>query len=187
MILSATVISSSGLVNEGTETFTILNGSTTVGTPVTYNVVSGAVSGAYNLPGGAAAGTYTIQAVYNGTSNYNSSTDSSHFLTIGMSAATTTTANVSTPYTVAGQSVNLSAAVTSTAGTVNAGTETFTILSGTTVVGTAGPVNVVAGASLRHDHRLRSPSCRPRSERTPSRRSTMARATSADRPTRATP
>ena len=48
--LSATVTSSFGIVDEGTETFTILSGSTTIGTPITVNVSAGA-----------AAGTYTIQ------------------------------------------------------------------------------------------------------------------------------
>ncbi len=36
--LSATITSAAGTVNEGTETFTILNGTTTIGTPVTVNV-----------------------------------------------------------------------------------------------------------------------------------------------------
>ena len=49
--LSATVISADGPVNGGTETFTILNGSNVIGTPVTSNVVSGAASDVYNSRG----------------------------------------------------------------------------------------------------------------------------------------
>ena len=39
--LTATVTSSAGIVNEGTETFTLLNGSTPVGTPVMVAVSAG--------------------------------------------------------------------------------------------------------------------------------------------------
>src|SRR5262249_37269468 len=68
--LSATVICPSGVVNQGTETFTVLNGSTPVGNPVTVNVSSGLATAAYTLPAGTLGGNYTIQAVYNGTSTY---------------------------------------------------------------------------------------------------------------------
>src|SRR5205807_679435 len=80
--LNATVTSEVGTVNEGTETFTILSGSTTVGTPVTGNVVSGAVSVNYALSANTAAGTYTIQAVYNGTPKFQAASDSSQTLSI---------------------------------------------------------------------------------------------------------
>ncbi len=79
--LNATVTSPSGTVNEGTETFTILNGRTAVGTPVTVNVSDGAASTVYTLPAGTSAGTYIIQAVYNGTANFLGYTDTSHDLT----------------------------------------------------------------------------------------------------------
>ena len=42
--LNAAVLSPSATVNEGTATFTLLNGAATVGTPVTVNVISGAAS-----------------------------------------------------------------------------------------------------------------------------------------------
>ena len=67
--LSATVTSPNGLVNEGTETFTILAGSTPVGSPVTVPVVNGAAATPYSMPAGTRAGTYTIRAAYNGTAN----------------------------------------------------------------------------------------------------------------------
>ena len=75
--LSATITSAAGTVNEGTETFTILNGTTAVGTPVTVNVCSGAASASYVLPAGTPGGTYIIQAVYNGTTNFLGFTDTS--------------------------------------------------------------------------------------------------------------
>ena len=95
MSLSASVTSSSGTVNEGMETFTILSGTTVVGSPVTISVAAGMASTSYSLPGGTAAGTYTIQAVYNGTGNFLQSSDNTHLLTIN-GAATTDSAAVAT-------------------------------------------------------------------------------------------
>jgi hypothetical protein len=80
--LSATVTSPAGTVNEGTETFTILSGATPVGSPVTVSVAAGAASASYTLPGGTPAGTYTIQAVFNGTTDFGGSSDSSQSLTV---------------------------------------------------------------------------------------------------------
>lgn len=73
--LSATVTSSAGTVNAGTVTFTILNGATPVGTPVTSGTVTGGSAAAnYTLPGGTSAGSYTIQAVYNPGGSFLTST-----------------------------------------------------------------------------------------------------------------
>ena len=80
--LNATVTSTGGIVSEGTETFTIMQGSTVIGTAITDNVSAGAATGTYVLPGGTATGTYTIQAVYNGTANFATSTDATHTLTV---------------------------------------------------------------------------------------------------------
>jgi Bacterial Ig-like domain (group 3) len=145
--LSATVTSAAGTVNEGTETFTILNGTTVIGTAVTVNVVSGVASGNYTLPAGIASGSYTIQAVYNSTVNFLAFTDNTHHLTVSAAASATAAATASTTFNSSAQTVALSATVTSAAGTVNEGTETFTILNGTTVIGTAVMVNVVNGAA----------------------------------------
>ena len=145
--LSATVTSSAGTVNEGTETFTILNGMTPIGTPMTVNVSAGAASTPYALPAATPVGTYTIQATYNGTPNFGGAADSAHHLNVTAATTTTAAANASVPFNSAGQNVPLSATVSSTAGTVNEGTETFTILSGTTPVGSAVTVNVSAGAA----------------------------------------
>ena len=48
--LSATVISAAGLVNTGTATFSVLNGSAVVGTPVVSNVMNGVANAEYALP-----------------------------------------------------------------------------------------------------------------------------------------
>ena len=81
--LSATVTSGSGTVNEGTVTFTIKNGPTTIGVPVTSGTVtSGAAGASFTVPGGTAAGPYTIQAVYNPSVSFATSSDNSHTLTV---------------------------------------------------------------------------------------------------------
>ena len=82
VVLSAAVTSATGPVNEGTETFTILSGGNPIGSAVSATVSSGSVTASYTLPGGTAVGTYTIEAVYNGTVDYGTSTDTSHSLTI---------------------------------------------------------------------------------------------------------
>ena len=143
--LSATVTSAIGIVNEGQETFTILSGNTVIGTAVSVNVTAGAANASYVLPAGTTTGTYTIQAVYDGTADYGSSMDSSQ--TLAVTAATTVTAAEGATAAFGDTSVTLSATITSPAGTVNQGTETFTIFNGTTPVGTAVTVNVAAGSA----------------------------------------
>src|SRR5262249_41324070 len=145
--VSATVSSPGGAVNEGTETFTVLSGTNPVGTPVTVNVTNGAASSSYTVPAGQAPGTYTLKALYNGTGNFASSLDTSHTLLIGAVTTTPTASNVSAAYSLAAQAVSLTAAVTSGAGPVNEGTETFTILDGTTVIGVPVTVNVTSGSA----------------------------------------
>ena len=145
--LSATIISSAGIVNDGTETFTVLQGATPIGTPVTVNVAGGTASAAYVLPAGLAPSVYAIEAVYSGTTQLAGSTDTSHTLTVGLAATTTVAVAASAPFSSSSQSVALSATVTSTSGIVNEGTETFTILKGTTVIGSPSTVNVAAGAA----------------------------------------
>ncbi len=145
--LSASITSTGGIVNGGTETFTILSGTTVIGTPVTVSVSAGAAAAVYALPGGTPASKYTIEAVYNGTPEFVGSTDTSHFLTINAAASATAATNVSVPFDTGSQDISLSATVTSAAGVVSVGTETFTILSGTTVIGVPVTVNVSAGAA----------------------------------------
>src|SRR5262249_51412897 len=81
--LNATVTSPAGTVNEGTVTFTILNGNTVIGAPVTANVANGAVSATYTLPGGTHWDiVYTIKAVYSTGPDYTDSQDANHSLTM---------------------------------------------------------------------------------------------------------
>jgi hypothetical protein len=93
--LSATITSGSGTVSGGTVTFTVLNGSTQVGTAVTSGAVSsGSASVSYTLPGGTAIGTYEIEAVYSGDANFNSSADTTHRLTVTQASQTITFAAI---------------------------------------------------------------------------------------------
>ncbi len=128
-------------------TFTIQSGGNPIGSAVSATVSSGSATASYALPAGTSGGTYTIQAVYNGTADYGSSTDASQSLTINAAATTSATASASATFSPVEQNVSLSTTVTSAAGTVNEGTETFTILLGSTVVGSPVTVNVVAGAA----------------------------------------
>ena len=137
--LSATVLSPAGVVSEGTETFTIFNNGVQVGLPVSGAVVNGNATASFTIPSTLAAGNYIIQAVYNPTNNFNGSTDSSQTLTTVKGTATTNTvATVNATYNEAAQSVTLSTMLTSSAGGVNGGTVTFTILNAANaVIGTA--------------------------------------------------
>jgi hypothetical protein len=88
------VLSPIGAVDEGTVKFTLLDGSTVIGTPVTASVTSGTVSASYVLPGGTPVGTYTIQAVYSGTANFQSTTNDSHLFVPTTVTVTSTTDDV---------------------------------------------------------------------------------------------
>jgi CSLREA domain-containing protein len=148
--LTAAVTSTAGTVGQGTVTFTLMKGATAIGTPVTSTTVAaGAASVSYVIPAGQAAGAYTIQAVYNDAGgSFNSATDTTHTLTIGATATTIAAVNASAPYSGSTQNVTLTASVTSTAGAVNEGTVTFTVMKGATVVGTATTSTAVtAGAA----------------------------------------
>jgi streptogramin lyase len=80
--LRATVTSGARKVNTGTVSFTILKGKRTIGSTVTGKVANSAAHVNYVLPAGTAAGTYTIRAVYSGTAEFASSSDTHHTLTI---------------------------------------------------------------------------------------------------------
>ncbi len=147
VVLSAAVASATGLVNEGTETFTILRGGTVIGTAVNVNVSAGIASAGYELPAGLAPGEYIIQAVYGGTDNYDGSMDSSQFLTVTAAATTTAAASASATFNTAPEVVPLTATITSAGGIVNGGTETFSILNGLTVIGQPDTVKVSASTA----------------------------------------
>jgi Bacterial Ig-like domain (group 3) len=145
--LTALVTSTAGTVDEGTETFSILSGTTVIGSAVIVDVVNGTASASYVLPGATPAGTYTIQAAYNGTADFLGSTDTSHSLTVSPATTSTGANSTSTMFDTFSQTALLSATVTSPAGTVDAGAETFTILSGTTVIGSADTSIVANGTA----------------------------------------
>ncbi len=68
-------------------TFTILNGSTPVGGPVSATVSAGSGNASYSLPAGTPVGTYTIRAVYTDAGNFLGSVDTSQSLTVTQPAA----------------------------------------------------------------------------------------------------
>lgn len=76
LTLSASVTSPfGGTVNQGTVTFTVMQGATVIGSPVTSGVVTNdTVSASYALPAGTAIGTYSITAEYGGGGNLAPST-----------------------------------------------------------------------------------------------------------------
>ena len=88
--LSATVSTTGGIpINEGTETFTIMNGTQVIGqTTAAASVVNGSVTASYTLPGGTPVGKYEIVASCSGTSNYPASTDTSQVLLVYPGPAT---------------------------------------------------------------------------------------------------
>ena len=105
MTLTATVTSGAVTVNEGTETFTLLNGTTPIGTAVTVSVVNGAASASYVLPAGTGAGSYTIQAAYSGTGSFLASSDNTHSLIISQAATDIAAANAAATVSAGSQAV----------------------------------------------------------------------------------
>ncbi len=100
-----------------------------MGTATSGTVSSGSASVSYALPAGTTAKDYTIQADYHDANgNFGDSSDSTHTLTVGSSATNTTASNASA--SDVDTSVTLSATVTSTNGTVNQGSVTFTVVDG---------------------------------------------------------
>jgi hypothetical protein len=89
--LNASVTPATGpAINNGSVTFTVKQGATTIGAATTDNtVVAGAASVSYALPAGTNAGAYTIEAVYTPGAGFNGSNGSGS-LTINKAASTTT-------------------------------------------------------------------------------------------------
>ncbi len=144
--LNATVAGGSP-VNEGTVTFTVKQGATTIGNPVTSGTVTnGAATATYTLPAGTAAGSYTIVADFNiaPTNTHFQASSGTGTLTIGVNATTTAVANVETPFSTTAQNVTLTATVTSSTA-VNEGTVTFTVKQGTTTIGAPVTSGTVTG------------------------------------------
>ena len=111
-------------MNGGTITFTVLKGATPVGTAAVSGTVSaGAASAVYSLPAGTPNGTYTLQAVYSGSTDFASSSDNKHSLTVAAvpiaSVAPSTGINYGTLY--------LGSIVTKTVTLTNTGDATMTV------------------------------------------------------------
>jgi hypothetical protein len=147
--LSATVSATGSTVNAGTVTFQVRNAANTadVGVAVTDStIVAGAAGVTYTLPAGTAVGGYLVVATYNPSGNFTGSSDTAA-LTIG--ARSTVTAADNSTATYGDSPVTLSATVSATGSTVNAGTVTFQVTNAASVnVGAAvTDTTVVAGAA----------------------------------------
>ena len=138
------------MVDEGTETFTILSGTTPIGTPVTVNVAAGAAGRDLRPAGGHASrhlhhpGRLQRHPELRRIVRHMPYPDRrrrghGHRRRQRFGSVSAAARRMSA----------LSATITSPAGVVNEGTETFTILSGTTPIGTPVTVNVAAGAAVR--------------------------------------
>jgi hypothetical protein len=154
--LIATVTSPGGTVNTGMVTFTVLNNGTTIGTPQSANVSNGTASVSYAIPGNTAVGTYTIQAVYGATTDFGTSSDSTHSLVVTPPGAAklfiktepVSSATAGTPFATTSQPVvvyeedangNLEASDNSTVITATVGSGPGS-LTGTTTVTVVGGV-----------------------------------------------
>lgn len=74
-----------GTVNQGTVTFTVMNGAAILGSPVTSSTVTGGIATAtYTLPGGTPLGSYTLVTDYSGGADFLSSSDASQTLNVNL-------------------------------------------------------------------------------------------------------
>jgi uncharacterized repeat protein (TIGR03803 family) len=128
----------SDTVEEGTVTFTVMNGQTVIGTPVQGKVSGGNASASIKLPAGQAAGTYTIDvSCSDSKGNFSDIQENSATLTVSP-ANVITTANNATLVIPHAQTISLGASVLDASipwDTVDEGVVTFTIVSGQTVIG----------------------------------------------------
>ena len=148
--LNASVSSPAGTINEGTVTFTILDGATQVMAPIVLPVANGNASGSVQLPAGTASGTYDLHVAYDGTSNYAVSQPVDNVLTVTSASTTTIASDATVSFSPADQTIVLTASVTSGGMNVDEGSVTFTVFDGTTTIGTtSAPVAAgQAGASF---------------------------------------
>ena len=148
--LAALVTSTSGTVNAGTVTFTVLSGSTPIGSSVTSGAVAnGSASAVYTLPAATATGTYTINAVYNAGGTFATSTDSAHALTVAKASATITLASLAQTYTGSALSATATTVPASLAVTFtyNGSSTPPTATGSYTVVGTINDANYAGSAA----------------------------------------
>jgi hypothetical protein len=144
--LTATVTTSGGAVNSGAVAFTMLQGTTQIGSPVTSGTVTtGTASASYVLPAGTAAGSYTIQAVYNAGAGFAASSDSTHTLTVGPAQAATPTFSPAGGTYSSAQSVTIS--TTTSGASIRYTTDGSTPTSSSTVY--SSPITVSATTTLK--------------------------------------
>jgi hypothetical protein len=110
--LSATVTSAFGTVNGGSVTFTVMSGTTVIGTPVNSPVASGAASTVFTLPGGTAAGNLSITADYDPGSTTFAASSGGATLTIG-AADQTIAFTLASPVVYGAAPITLTATATS--------------------------------------------------------------------------
>ncbi|MCZ2340277.1 MAG: hypothetical protein LC104_00600, partial [Bacteroidales bacterium] len=127
----------SGIVNNGSVTFTVKLGGTVIGTPVTTSVTGGVAQDQYTIPSGTPAGTYTVEVVYT-SSGGTVYTDTSAVLVV-QPIAQTVSFTAPTPVTYSsGLVVNLS-------GTSSSGLPvSYVVISGPATI--AGNVLSITGA-----------------------------------------
>src|SRR5262249_42143500 len=116
-------------VNNGSVTFTVKQGPTTIGVATTDNtVVAGAASVSYALPAGTNAGPYTIQASYTPGTGFNASSGTGSLMINKRNTLTTVSSALNpSPF---GESVSFSATVVGTgagAGNPSGGSVQFKI------------------------------------------------------------
>lgn len=139
---------SSDTVDEGTVTFTVKNGSTSLGS-VPGTVSDGKASTTFNVPAGLTAGNYTIVVSYNdGQGHFTDNGDTNATLTIAPANVTTTASANAAIFNTAAQTLSLHATVDASNAnpSINEGNVTFTIRNGSARVASVQS-NVNAGVA----------------------------------------
>jgi hypothetical protein len=141
LVLGASVTDASiptDTVSQGSVTFTVTSGGTTIGTATSF-VSGGKANASLSWPAGQALGAYAIAVSYsNSAGNFIDGGDTGATLTVTPAAVTTTAGNVSSLYSLSSQTLQLSAALTDASvpsDIVTEGTITFTVLNGSTALG----------------------------------------------------
>jgi hypothetical protein len=146
VMLTASILGPDGSpVNEGTERFSVWNGTQQIGQSTDWvNVSNGVASTYFTLPADTPAGSYVVLAEYSGTDRYLPAVQQAQSLTVSPMATTTTVDANSTPtYSAGGQTISLTAQVSSAVAMLSGGTITFSVLRDGQLVGTSVQANVV--------------------------------------------
>jgi hypothetical protein len=149
--VTATTTSPAGTVNGGSVVFNFRDSSNNLvfGSPVSgTGPVNGASTGSFTLPGGTLPGAYTVQVVYSGSSNFNTSNGTSALTLNGLTTTTVPTAPATVAFSPAQQTLSFTALVSSSS-PVNGGTVNFTLRdSANNTIGlVTGSAPVASGAA----------------------------------------